>query len=408
MVLLWLILIFWVAVKIYRDTHGKKQAKPNTKKIKVPSQKRLLSSEKREGYQIDIYDCPRSRVKKMEIVLHYDIPGSDEWNITKEKFFTGMDRKKGSDDIQIGDIAFDRECLLSGDAEFLRSLLNAELREQIYDLHQLSEQFQVTSRNIMLRLKKEYINTPEKREALVRKIIETARVITREPDMFKRCLANAQKDPQPRFRIYNLGILHSRFSDRIESAQAIESALKDPDLDVRIYAAVLQGEKAQSLLGDILLNENLNVKQLRDIIFHMMNRDYTRSIPVIIKYYQKSKDLQVRLILLQGLRGLAHSSAQDFLKTELDSEQDRVIRIALVDTLGMCGDIPAVEYLYKWELAHPDAGLKDSIKRAISRIQSRQDVKGDKGWLSLNETGQSEGGLSLSHGDEGGLSMEEE
>ncbi len=363
-----------------------------------------------DGYKVEVRTYKRNWVKMKQFILHYPLSGPQDWSISKEKYFIGMDRNKGSDDIQIGVPAFDRECLLTGNEDFLRSLLNEKVREKIFLLHQVTEEFQVNGQMISAMMRKEDLKNTAKQDALIQIMIETAQVLSEEPDMFKRCVNNILNDPYIPFRMFNLAILHSSFPDRRETAATIQAVLADPDLDIRIHASIVMGVSGMSLLKDLLLQQDLNPAQMRDIIQHFIIRNYSQTTSILMECYKNKADLGPgdKLILLQGLSTQADSSARDFLMTELEKEKDRDLRIALVDALGMCGDIPAVEYLYKWELAHPDVSIKDSIKRAIRRIQARQDVKGDKGWLSLNETGQSEGGLSLPHEDEGGLSMAEE
>ncbi len=342
------------------------------------------------------------------IELVYTLPGYEKWGISKENFFTKLQSHMGNPDVQIGDEAFDRECLLEGDATFLRSILNETMRSLIFSLHQISENFTINHSHIMVDFKQNYADTPTKLERIIHQVVSTARILAGSQDLFTRCLDNALHDSKSGVRMYNLEILKARFADRPETDAAIEAALTDAEQDLQVYAGILKGKAGLPYLAVFLEDSSLTPDNMRKIISQFRKFKYRDALSSLLECYNKQPDGKVRIEILKGLQEIGDSSVVEFIFSQLNLEEDFQIQLALTDTLGYCAPLTAVEDLYKMEKVTLNPLLKNSLRGAIARIQERSGAKGGKGWLSISETAPKEGGLSLPEGEEGGLSMTEE
>ncbi len=361
-----------------------------------------------DGFLVKISELFNHKNLSTEFELTYNSRVGDDWTIAKETFFTKMQSSMGHKDIQIGDEAFDRECLIGGDAEFLRSLLNAELRQQIFFLHEISQEFRIDYLSIYVGVKQEYMDTKEKIESLIYKIVHTGRLITQKKSMCQSCLDNVLWDPQSQVRLFNLAILHTRFSERKETADAIEKALSDESPEVQVFAGILKGEAGLSFLHDLASMHTLSQENIRDIVTQFILYDYKVSVPLLLRCYEEYESGDIRIKILEALRKFQDPSVEGFLLTQLEAEKYTDRMEALVDTLGYCGTLDSIEKLYKLEKLYIITALKNACHKSIAQIQERYGSGKDKGWLSVSESLGTKGGLSIPDGEEGGLTMEGE
>ena len=77
-----------------------------------------------------------------------------------------------------------------------------------------------------------------------------------------------------------------------------------------------------------------------------------------------------------------------------DTERDKSYGLKLIEALASCGTFKSIEVLYGVK----SLALKRDAEKAIATIQDRIGT-GDAGWLSMHETDDSVGMLSISESD---------
>ncbi len=361
-----------------------------------------------DGFQILVSDFLRDIQPCYRVILKFSVIGTDFFHIQKEDLLRPLKQGMGIHDLEIGDDAFDRACRIDGSAVFLRVLLSAPVREKILYLQRISSELDISNDKITVIIPQDTIDTKGKMNTLIQDLVQTAKNLSRSQDMHQKSIDNALHDPCPRVRVNNLSILHSRYLHLPQTLQVIESAMGDEDSDVRIFAALLAGEKGLPVLKDQLAAQPVSTQNLQTICSHFLEQNYSDGINSLLIYYELFAGEDSKVILLNTLARMGNESLEDFLLHNLSAEKSVSILLALTEALGSCGTLNAVAPLYDRKKSARNAEWKYALQKAIASIQERSGTKGGKGWLSLSQSSDQEGGLSLPEGEQGGLSMTQE
>ncbi|MCP4134466.1 MAG: hypothetical protein GY754_26065 [bacterium] len=87
------------------------------------------------------------------------------------------------------------------------------------------------------------------------------------------------------------------------------------------------------------------------------------------------------------------------------STEKMEIQLHIIETLGRCGGIEQIEELHTLGKKSLNPIIKTAVRETIQQIQSRLgDV--EKGWLSVEELTETDGGLSMANeAEKGSLSI---
>lgn len=220
--------------------------------------------------------------------------------------------------------------------------------------------------------------------------------LAREQELKPLLIENINKDPYPRVRLHNLRALTLNYPIDEEVDSLLKNCLKDRDRMVVFEAAQHLGELGMEQLIKILERENalLSSQEIHLAITILKKSRYKKSIPTLKKVYQFSKNLENKIAIMEIFEHFQDQSLNDFLVSELVIEDPKLLN-SILKALGSCGQITAVEALYKKSQEISDSTTNNLIKETIAKIQSRLE-KGDKGWLSIQSPDKEEGALSLS------------
>ncbi len=338
----------------------------------------------------------------------YDIRGPD-WSLAAEPVFSKEDREKNQYDIQCGQDSFDAHTLIEcEDSVHILSLLNSEFRSSMAYLQYISDKLLMTNASLEIHISSSHIDETQKLLQIIDQVTALPGLLHPGEDDYWRLTYNTLHDRDINIRKNNMYLLQAHYSERPDITATFKKALQDKDKDMVIMAAIYLKQEGLPLLKGMLSKGNLKQEQALKLIDHFSQPENQECLPALIDYYEEHRDVELRLNILEGLSRSHNPGIQSFLLRKLKANTHPRLEQELIRTLGACGDKGAIEALSHLLQAGSSPGLKNSILEAIAAIQSRLDLKGDKGWLSVTDTDESAGRLSLPGQTEGGLSFRDE
>ena len=310
------------------------------------------------------------------------------------------------EDIQVGDAGLDRTFQIKGSSPLhVAALMNERMRKTILGLVGRSQMLVLTSTWFEIVLKYHGLKR-EEIVAIARDALDVSRDMSREDDIRGRLMDIIRNDSAPGVRAACIRQLMSHFPVDREITDLLGGALKDADVSVRIEAARHLGFEGLELLAKMLKEETGldEYDTLRAVRFIGEHR-FTGGVPVLKEVFARANNETVLLEILKAFTAIGDTGLCAFLLDHLE-HRNGDIRDGVISALATCGTVDAVEPLMKMVKSSINPLFRSDVQKTITSIQSRLGGA-DNGWLSVTETGETEGALSMSGGaGEGALSGE--
>ncbi len=361
---------------------------------------------KLEDYDLEIVESSEalSHIATLSISSKFSV-NDTSWSI-KMKNESNSGAKSG----KTGDPEFDEKFVLehSEGLGFI-SLLNHEVKQHLYTLTSSSSEFSMDNKGIRVKIE-------IGREGLAEKLIECINSVYAVMSLLKNDNAEVKKstiynifnDPSIQVRMNNLFLLNNNFVYGEEIREINQNCLAENHLEMRLLAAILLNRKLEQNQIDQVIYSNHLVNLLPQLMPHIKSAKLYNCVPLLISYY-KFVDIEVdRFVIIETLEPMIDSKNEEFLLQILEGKNSIELKRKLLIILGRCGSMKCIEILYKKSVLSINRPLKKEIMLAITQIQNRHEVNGEKGWISLCTQSDTDGGLSLPPSDEGGLSIKEE
>jgi hypothetical protein len=356
-------------------------------------------SGKFEGCQISVQTITKDKKDFVQVTARKNIPGYI--HVTRETVFTKMQRLVGIKDVETGDEGFDHDILLEPDElSNLVAFMDHETRRLLMVLSRDSGYFEINNSSALAGFEKPRSLKTGRVKRYISLVVEITRGFSKPVSIEERFAENIKTDPVPQVRINNIRAVTSYFTGKSKRDSFLREALDNSFIEVQVEAAKHLGKEGLAHLVKILADKarSLNRDLAIDIVDTLKKDNYNKSIPVLKKVYHTDRGDTLKKAVLQAFTVFADTSLHSFLLTELERESS-ALTSNIVEALGTCGQVEAVERLYKIGKSRFSPVIRSTVKEAIARIQSRLgDV--EKGWLSVSQLQDAEGALSLA--DEAG------
>ncbi len=164
-----------------------------------------------------------------------DVP--PDLQVGREHVLSGLVKRAFTGaDVEIGDPPFDDAALVRGPEDHLLAVLDADTRQRI--LARLGDPKAVVKDGQVELVQSGVCRKGEVLEGWIVAVRDQARDLALAPEAIPPALArNAHQDPVAGVRARNLEVLARRHPAHPDCAAALERALEDPDLSVRVVAA---------------------------------------------------------------------------------------------------------------------------------------------------------------------------
>ena len=358
-----------------------------------------------------------------------------------------LERATTAREIEIGDVAFDREVYVHGTQERLRAALDVETRRVLLPLLQgripvrgapqdtIRAQFSIRDGDIVVdfgtsatyQLRTNFA-------AAVKPLGEVADRLAPPASLLARIVQNTRREPEWQVRLENVRLLVRQFLRDPSTLEALRHACEDQDYEVKLEAALGLGpDQAEGTLREIAFGERsadplaaraivaldrrLTCEQLQPVLSHAVRtrrHETARAClttlgaiggALVVEPLAQVLALNTRVLALDtggiavaAARALGASRAEEAqapLLAALESSASEV-RVAAAEALGRVGQASAVLPLR--EIAGQnrlDTTLRKAARESIAAIQSRLG-------------GASPGQLTLAAGQGGALSLADE
>ncbi|MCP4132005.1 MAG: HEAT repeat domain-containing protein [bacterium] len=350
----------------------------------------------------------KGRWKSQSIMVrlehHHNMESS--FQVSMESMFSQAKEAFGKGDYKIGDNKFDDKMLIAArNPYFITALLNKELREKILSLTSVTGELVLSENSFYITKNLYEITHVQLFISYIRTMVIILKDITGKPSIKKRLINNIRLEQDWNVRFKNIQMLVSHFPMDWEIEETLSESLDDESLEIRFESAKhLKTEGMKHLLSMLDSLGSKNHPLQTDIIKVLAENNYTQSIPLLKVLFTQSGNYSVQKEILAAFKTFEDETLNEFLREQLKII-DFETRILVIEALGTCGNLDAIEPLYSIAQSSSDSQVREAVKKAIGLIQSRLG-QGDKGWLSMTELWETDGALSISDkADKGALSI---
>jgi len=306
------------------------------------------------------------------------------------------------------DLEFDGELqAYSSNKEYIVAYLRKDIRDLLLDIKKLTNDLEVSSSWIKASLSYGYHEEPQELIQVVKKIIEVQNHFNKIYDFKKALLYNVRKEKKPLIRLNNLKTFILKYGSDKDSKNEIKTFLNDKETSIRFHAARYLGEEGLPDLLDIIKNTKLEDHDLTEAINSFGNYSYLESIDLLKNIYEQSYSLDVQSSIIKALGEMGDGLCEIFLLDTYKSVEDTSLKLVFFKSLGLCGTVKSVEPLRGFMKDIINPLVANQGQKAIERIQSRLGNV-ERGWVSLDEMEEKEGGISIKNNNDGSLSVAED
>lgn len=382
----------------------------------------------------------KSRVRYTRYVAHG--PRGD-FAFKKQRAWEDLVQAVAGQDLQVGDPVFDREVVVSGDADRITPLLDAATRERILTFLRSGPGTAQIGVGVVSRQVQGRVPSAATAELRLREVKELAAVLGAAGGDERAALIRiVRADPLPGVRCRALRQLLKRHADA-EVEAVLEGALRDPAAEVRLLAATGRGDLdvLLALAADRAVDHPVRTAASIEAEAVLPSSPPPRPpdparIPDLERVVAEETDVPLRTSALRCLAALAPERARaahaglvpDIVADALVAaatapallgraaepglltllgHADGDVRRAAAEALGLVGTVAAVAPLHR--VGDERLGLTAAAlaaRRAIEQIQGRAE-RAEVGQLSLAAEAPLVGAVAVATGDVGAVGLAE-
>ncbi|MCP4132006.1 MAG: HEAT repeat domain-containing protein [bacterium] len=357
--------------------------------------KNKYSIQLQENYLFVQQECHSKIIGSFQVVL--------KSRYSKMKTFFG---KRG---VKTGDKEFDDKMLIAAEnPSIVKTILHEELREQILSLACGVTSFELKKDSIRIVLEFHEIFDCTVLPEIMRAMSSILMGVNDSIFLKKRLIENFYEEEDWHARLNTVKMLSYHFFRDDDTKLVLNDSLRDEHPEINIEAAKYLKEKGLKFLVSMLESfEDKSDPLIPEIIRILAEKKYKQSIPCLKALFDEPKSDIVQIEILSAFRDFGDEKLNTFLLEKLHIKEYKIFSL-VIEALGTCGNLDAVEPLYEMTKYSSDSPVREAAKKAIGLIQSRHG-QGDKGWLSMTELSETDGALSISDkAEKGALSVNRE
>jgi hypothetical protein len=328
--------------------------------------------------------------------------------ISQETVISKIKKTIGSEDLLTGDKNFDSKMLLrANNPGFFLALLDHYLRKMILNIERYSDSLEIRNSETVVFISE---SNTHRIKYIIKQIdqMSTRLEIMQGIKLKNLVLDKIRTDTDAGVRAFSIRMIKTELNNNDNEVRTtLKNALNDESFDVQLEAAMCLDEAgANHFIKRLQSGKKIPPEQLIKIIDFFAHRQYSAALPVLSKLLEKTENVKIQIKILKLFSLHGNTGINDQLVSMLKLEEPELL-IHLINALERCGNLDAVEVLYKIGLNTKNFHIKQSVEKTIAGIQAREG-KGEKGWLSVSRSAEKEGRLSIADSTpEGSLSIKE-
>ncbi len=366
------------------------------------------TSRKINGKIIHIETWDGEKGFSLSLTLNISILESKEFNISNETWPAAILQGISGNQITIGDPLFDKNFNITGDKDSVVSLLRQTLRQPILDTLQVTYAINIQHNSIRLNAYRDYKGSEKAIDELSNVLLRIFYQIDSARSLTQRCLDNVRNDPVPEVRYNNLEILARRFPQHADTKAAVSWALGDKSPKNRLLAKIQLGLEGLDKIRIHLRKHLLSTEVLNLILQYSDRETLIQLIPDLENAFWRSDSRNHKVAIIERLKETRSATVSPFLFNIQEREKDSGILVCAARALGFCAVEDDIEKIFILAQKSSSISLKKALNDAKTLLQERFIPQGERGALSLDESSEKQGGLSIDALQSGGLSISEE
>ena len=347
----------------------------------------------------------------VQLKLEFENLLSEDFAIRNETFTTKDAKSRGIDDILIGDQTFDECIYLESDPEhYMYALLSERVRKYIMAIFNKSIYLFIDKHIFVVCIDTKFLKSAVFFINIIKAMVFISQQFKNiDKDIKYSLIQNSIKDSLIQIRLKNIECIGIHFDTDNEVRDCFRKLLDDEDNRIQFQAAkFLRKDGIKHMYTNLISHELKDDELLLEIIAYFNENKVNRGFSQIISLFKKTDNIPLKILLSKALSHFKNKDLCSFLISQIELN-DAKVKKEIIKTLGIVGTINEVQFLYDFEHKFLNTpSMRNTARQAIAKIQSRYEG-GDKGMLSVAETSQSEGSLSiLDTAQDGSLSINED
>ena len=354
----------------------------------------------RGGMKVRVLKQARREGNLLECRVRYTLSLAVNFRITREGALEQVRKVFQGEDFLTGDRPFDDALLVETDTPaLLRALLNRDARECLLDLAGESDSLSVNPKGITLELDMSTLGGSRGLVWKTERMIMAGRALCSVRDARAGLIKQIFVEDSSDTALYALRSLADTYSGDREVKEVLLRLVRTGPLELRIEAMAYLGKEGEIHLLNLLRSHpSLKDSLKRIVLKHLRTADWKGRGAVLEELLGNTEDAELKKTILRLMAQTGDAALSSALLRRLDLEEGEV-RLAVLEALGSCGTLKAVEKIYCTGGSSLNPFLRRAAAEAINRIQVRR-ARGEKGWLSTVRLEEVEGALSA--GEEAG------
>ncbi len=322
----------------------------------------------------------------------------EQFQITAENFLSRLKKTDRKTDIELDDRSFDDAALVKGGSTHaVRALLHPEARRIITQLIESSydRKFSLSENGLETYQRTGQFMGEATIYSEIRSIIRLAQLLTRKKTTEELLRENYLAESVIDCRIKYLESLSAVVGGMTEKDVIIQDALRSGNHKLAFHAVKAIGKAGYRYIPDIFSEADENFAC--QILDYAGKTGATSLVLFFKTTFPNIKSWPIKSAVVRFLASTRDPSIESFLHEQLAAQQNHPIEhtVECIKALGRCGTYDSIQVLHSLR----DSWPRREIDGAIASIQARIGT-GDAGWLSIHESKDGEGNLSLNEDDE--------
>ena len=322
----------------------------------------------------------------------------EKFQITAENFISRIKKTDRKADIELDDRSFDDAALVKGGGTHtVRALLHPEARRIITQLIESSydRKFSLSENALETYQRTGRFMGEAEISSEIRSIIRLAQLLTRKKTTEALLRENYHDEQFTSSKYVYLESLSAVVGGMTEKDEIIQDALHSGNHKLAFLAVKVIGKAGFRYIPEIFskTDDDLAIQ-----ILDYAEKNRATSLVLFFKTtFPNIKSWPIKSAVVRFLASTQDPSIENFLHEQLTTQEEPPIEhtVECIKALGRCGTYGSIQVLHSLRGALP----RREIDGAIASIQARIGT-GDAGWLSIHESKDGEGNLSLEENDE--------
>jgi len=309
-----------------------------------------------------------------------------------------------------GDNSFDNKIFTyNKDKNKTIAFLNEGIRNNILELTAYSHSLLISNEKILIKRNQGITSNYNHLNQAIYLLNEIIEDFNKKDDLLKRLTDNINNDSNETVRMNNMYALCALFPEDKRSIKIIKDILEGDDLTLQIETITTTKFNDYDIIADIFK------RSTQEDLEKKYNQHIGDFIEYLIKMQSSATDNIIKTIMSKRLHSryvikcckYCYNAGSNIFIPELLqylNDEESTVKEDPLKALKTCGDLSVIEDLIKLKVQSMNLSWRNQIQNTIEAIQKRLST-GERGWVSVEESDDAQGSISIAKDDDGKISI---